>query len=634
MEIHGAEDEQKGRDGLHMCVRCGKSGNLYALKQHLGLVSAGIESRKDFSSSEKKIEQMPDIEALHQALLEDEDALDYLMNGRGFSREVIGRQKLGLTKRYFRETGEVRALVYPYLVNGNCVFVHFRTLPTMPLSENKVPKAFSSLTGWDVPLYNGEILREGLHEVFMVEGEANCIAAMDKGVENICGVPGANFKKAEWIGTLDKIGLEKIFICYDKDRVGQKAAQELARRIGVENCWKITLPDFQVTTDEGVTRLGKDLNEYFTVGGGTAESFELLKEEAMLFDVDGVSSSKDAVQEFSDEIDGKSGLEPHYKSGWPSLNQYVGFEEGDVIDILAPEKVGKTTVAMNLLEHMVSTYGEDGIFICLEMTRARMARKWISHLAQIADNIPKNPEEAETLLSLFKDAIPQVKEYTANREGDLYFCYPTYKTTDDIYQLMRDCIRRYGVKWIVIDNIQRLADTTPRGNKSRTEHLSEISKTTSQIAKDYGIQMIRILQPHRIGDGKVVSTDNVDGSSQIAKDCDCMITAHREKLGEMTKDQVASAGYVNQEASFGTDMLLTVGLSRYSSGGRTTLYYDGARSTAREMTATQIAKIQATANRGVGYENQMRELRGATPVTAAATTTEASGAGVDEEIPI
>lgn len=621
MEVHGDNDDQKNRDGLHLCMKCGKGGSLYSLKQHLGVVTAGIESRKDWSGSEKKMEEMPDIEALHQALLADEDAMDYLMNFRGFSREIIERQKIGFTpKRYFRETGEVRALVYPYLVNGNAVFAHFRTLPDMN-NPGKVPKAFSSLTGWDVPLYNGEILRDGLKEVFMVEGEPNCIAAMDKGVANICGVPGANFKKAEWIDTLDKLGLEKIYICYDRDKVGQKAAQEIAKRIGVEQCWKLVLPEFMVTTDEGVTRAGKDLNEWFTAGGGTAEEFERLKQEAVLFDVDGVASSKDSLSEFEDELNGR-GAGTKYATQWPTLNALVGFDEGDVIDFLAPEKIGKTTFALNFVEHMVDTYGEDGIIICLEMTRAKMARKWVSFMAQIEDNIPKTAEQADALTAAFKEALPRVRGYTANREGDLYFCYPKYTTTEDIYTLIRDCIRRYGVKWIVIDNIQRLADSTPRGSKNRTEHLSEISKITSQIAKDYGVQMVRILQPNRIQGGKMVTTDNVDGASQIAKDCDCMITLHRNRIGEITADQFSSAGFVQQEASFGTDMLTTVGLSRYSSGGYTTLYYDGARSTVRELTGVQVARIQARVSANVGYEAQLANLGIAPRPT------------VDEEIPI
>lgn len=605
MEIHGPADERKNRDGLFSCHKCGKSGNLYSLKQSLGIDAPipGVESRKDWSASAAEAEPLPDIDACHQALLEDEAAMDYLINGRGFSPETIAERKIGIVpKRYFKETGEVKALVYPYLVNGNCVFVRFRTLPTMPLSDNKVPKAFSSPRGWDVPLYNQEVLRQGMTEVVMVEGEANAIAAMDHGIVNVCGVPGANTKKAEWIEVLDSLSLEKTYICYDKEKskVGQRAAQALASRIGVERCWKITLPDFDVETDEGEKRKGKDLNEWFVWGGGTVEAFEELKKEAVQFDVDGVASSKDAVDEFEEMLLG-NGIEPMYKSPWQDLNNIVGFDPGDVIDVLAPEKVGKTTFVLNMLEFIVNNYEESAAFICLEMTRAKMARKWISHLAQIADNIPKSAAEAEALKQAFLKAIPLVKDKAANREGDLLFCYPRYSSVDEIYQLMIQIIRRYGVKWIAIDNIQRLADTTPRGKKSRTEHLSEISKKLSQIAKDYDVQMIRILQPHRIEKGGMVSTDNVDGSSQIAKDCDCMITLHRDRADGVTSEMVKTLGHVESEVAFSPTMLVTVGLSRYSSGGYTTLVYDGARSTVNERDAVEKAKVQAAYQASTGW---------------------------------
>ena len=169
----------------------------------------------------------------------------------------------------------------------------------------------------------------------------------------------------------------------------------------------------------------------------------------------------------------------------------------------------------------------------------------------------RNPVEAEALKHAFLTAVPLVQNASANREGDFYFCYPKYKTVDDIYGLMRDCIRRYGAKWICIDNIQRLCDTT-LGDKGRTQHLSEISKVISQIAKDYNVQIIRILQPHRIKAGALATSDNVDGASQIGKDCDCMMVLHRERTGgELTAQDVKDMGYVYEETSFGDEMVVT-----------------------------------------------------------------------------
>jgi twinkle protein len=594
MEIHGNESEQKQRDGLWMCQHCSKSGNLYALKSHLGLIVPGVSSQKEWGS-DKKSDPLPDVEACHTALLADGQALDYLQNIRGFSLEIIKKQKLGVKQHFFRETGEVKALVIPYLLNDNCIWAKYRTLPD-PDDLKKIPKAFASPKGWDAVLYNLEALA-GVTDIVLVEGECDCIAALDKGVTNICGVPGANIKKAEWIQKLDT--LEKVYILYDNDKVGQKAAQDLACRIGIEKCWKVTLPNFMVTTDEGVERKGKDINEWF-MHGGTAELFQELLASAVLFDVDGVAGSSAAIDEFTEELEGKGAGQKYI---WPLIQNLVQFDEGDIIDILAPEKIGKTTFGLNLLEYMVDTYGEDGLILCTEMTRARLARKWVCHKSGIADNLPKTPEEAVFLTNQFKQAIPVVKQLITDRKGDLYFCYPKYQTMDDIYKLLVDCIRRYGVKWIMVDNLQRLCDTTI-GNHNRTQWLSEISKKLSQIAKDYNVQMVRILQPHRIADNKLATSDSVDGASQVAKDCDVMIILNRNRVGEVTKDAFAQGGFIETDGSFGPELLVSAGLSRYSAGGATTLYYDGATSTIHKLTEGKIAAMNAKANPNVGYEKQ------------------------------
>lgn len=594
------------KDGLYKCQRCGTSGNLTTLKESQGDKIQNVMGANDFSKAGDYIEPLPDIDEIHQALLEDEDTLDYLQNVRGFSRSIIEKTKLGVTRRHFKNLGEVKALVYPYFAQDNCVFVHYRTLP-------KADKAFNSPKGWDAPLYNSDVLQEGLKELILVEGEANTIAALDKGVTGVAGVPGANFKKALWIEKLDQINPEKIYICYDKDSTGQKAAQTLASRVGIERCYKLLLPDFKWVDDDGLEKIGKDINEWFVYGGGTLEAFNELKEQAQLFDVQGVSSSLDALSALEEFLNNKSSLEPTYKTPWPSLNNIVGFEDGDVIDIIAPEKTGKTTIGMNLVEYAVNTYGEDGIIICLEMSTVRLVRKWVSHITRTRDVIPKNAEEASVLLTTFKSAILQARTISSERKGDLYFCYPQIKDVDDVYKLIKDCIRRYGVKWVMFDNLQLLCDRTLKNNNHRTIHLSQISKNMAALAKDYGIKLIRILQPHRIGDGKIISTDDVDGSSQVAKDCDVMITAHRNPMIQLTQADFNKVGVVNQEQTFDSKMLLTVGLTRYSAGGMITLEFDGATSSINEFDVAKMLEDAAKPS-PTSFETQAKNMLGDVPV--------------------
>lgn len=586
IEVHPADHVEAQRDGLYQCHHCGESGGLGRLRQIYGIP---MERRP------KLTEGLPDVEKCHQALLGDKEALEYLLNVRGFSMEIIRQQKLGFKLQYFRETkGEARALVIPYTEGGKCIWAKYRSLPPQP-------KTFSSPSGYDSVLYNADALVEGLTDIILFEGEADTIAALGAGLTNVCGVPGANIKKAEWINRLASRSLERVYICYDKDKVGQKAAQELAYRIGIDKCYRLMLPEFTVESETGSSRPGKDANDYFASGQGTLQSFNELIHKAVLFDIDGVASVKDAISELEDELQDR-GVEPKYKTQWPDVNRLIGFDEGDVIDILAPEKIGKTTFGMNLLEHMVDQYREDAMLICLEMTQARLARKFVCMKSGIWDEIPKGHMEAQRLKQKFVEEIPKVNALLDGRDGKMYFCYPQYKTVEDIYQKIIDSKRRYGIKWVMVDNLQRLCDTTV-GSKNRTQHLSEISKILSKLAKDLKIQMIRILQPHRVHRDRIVDTDDVDGASQIAKDCDCMIVLHRERTDKNLKQELDDDGFLDTtEGNFSQKLILNVGLSRYSGGGRATLYYQGATSRvlsgSRELfanieAAEQVARTQA-----------------------------------------
>ncbi|PWT76407.1 MAG: hypothetical protein C5B59_06695 [Bacteroidetes bacterium] len=605
------------RDGLWQCMRCGKSGHLNALKEEMG---DKIQYVGDFGTKGDS-EQMPNIEQMHEELLANEDAMDYLVNTRGFSLEIIKQQKIGFGKRFFKKLGgEKLCISYPYLIDGNAVFVHWRTLPP-------TQKEFSSLKGWEAPLYNGHILNdESLKEVSFVEGEANVIAALDHGVKDIVGVPGANFKKAMWLEQLDKIEELKIYICYDKDQVGQKAAQTLASRIGINRCYKIILPDFEIPSDEGGTKKGKDLNEWFQHGGGSAEKWETLKAQAPKFDVDGVTNIDDGLDRFEEELNGKTGMMPKYMMPWPSLGDKLGLEEGDILDIIAYEKIGKTTFGLNLMEYFVDQYGEDGIIICLEMSNDRMIRKWVSHVSQVADKVTFDPVEAAALNEKFKEGVKVARAKHHNRPGNLYFCYPKgVKTLDDFFKLVTDCIRRYGVKWIMVDNLQLLAGRVPRGTHSRMEHLDRISKGLQGLNKDYGTQMIRILQPHRNGNDELCTMNDVDGSASLAKDCDAGISLNRSKKPEMSSQALATEGMVmSSDASFDRKLLVTVDITRYSAGGQCTLDYVGETSTVREYNHAQIKAEEAKIK-----SNILNEVKDVSQLTTSAGT---EGASAQSEI--
>jgi 5S rRNA maturation endonuclease (ribonuclease M5) len=593
--------EEGTRDGLYFCHKCQATGNLRTLQEKLGLRIAGVDSRAEWAGKKEKQDELPDATLCHACLLSDADALDYLINVRGFTREIIERQKLGLKdKVYFHKAGETRALVIPYLsIEGNVTFAKYRTLPP-------AEKDFTCPSGYEAGLYNAPALSDDCKEIIFVEGEADCLALLSHGVENVVGVPGAGVKKHAWIETVDRVN-PTVYILFDSDQAGAKGSQELASRIGIEKCLKIVLP-------KGT----KDINEFFQKGG-TVEQFEELKRHAVLFDVTGVVGTGNALQQLEDELNGKVDLAPTYISPWPELNRLVGFENGDVIDIVAPEKIGKTTFGLNLLDHMVSTYGEDGLLICLEMTQARLARKWVSLITGFEDNITApGTIEAKERLEELKKCVAMAKVVQQGRKADLYFCYPqAVSSPEDVFKLMRDCIRRYDVKWIMLDNVQRLCDDTLKNQAHRTVHLSQISKQLAKIAKDYRVKMVRILQPKRIERGQLITTNDVDGSSQVAKDCDSMICMWRSVIGEMKKSEYdeQSTGFAETSQSFDPKTRLTVGLSRYSAGGSCYVFCNGARSQFRSYREDEKSQM----NQNLQKFNNVIPMENGTSVTVVPT---------------
>jgi replicative DNA helicase/5S rRNA maturation endonuclease (ribonuclease M5) len=558
------------RDGLWFCHKCQATGNIRTLQEKLGLRIANVHSNKDWSGKSDTPEALPSLEECHARLLGDADALDYLLNVRGFSREIVERQKLGLKEKlYFRKAGETRALVIPYLSNeGNITFAKYRTLPP-------AEKDFISPHGYEATLYNSPALNDECKEIIMVEGECDALALMSHGVENVVGVPGAGVRKHSWIEAIDRIN-PKVYVLYDNDKTGAKGAQELASRIGLDRCLKINLPT-------GV----KDINAYF-VQGGTTEGFAELKQKAIQFDVTGVSSTTTTLDELESELEGKSELSPKYTSPWTTLNKVVSFEDGDVVDIVAPGKVGKTTLGLNLIDHLTSTYGENGLVICLEMERKRLAKKWISMVTGYEESLAvPGSEEAKTNLVEFKAAIGKARNIQNMRTADLYFAYPQQiKAPEDIYKLMTDCIRRYDIKFIMFDNLQLLCDLIIGSRQGqRTVLLSQISKGLTRIAKDYGRVLIRIVQPKQLEKGATIESRDVDGSSQIEKDCDCQLLMWRKVIGTKTQSAYDEESKEAEESSEVFDSLtrITVALSRYSSGGKCWLTFDGARSQVRSQ---------------------------------------------------
>jgi hypothetical protein len=113
-----------------------------------------------------------------------------------------------------------------------------------------------------------------------------------------------------------------------------------------------------------------------------------------------------------------------------------------------------------------------------------------------------------------------------------------------------------------------------------------LTKDFKAMAMELKILVYLIIQPHRVGEGQIISSRNAMGSSAIEKDVDCMICLHRNRIGQIKEQDFK--GYLDIEENFEPQMLVRADLTRYAPGGVCTLFMDGARSTVREFLPSDL----------------------------------------------
>jgi twinkle protein len=533
----------------------------------------GVMSMKEASAGLQTPERIPNIAAFHKALMDDEEALDYLVGERGFSIEVIEKYQLGVEM-----FNSIKWLVIPYISKENVTFVKYRSLPP-------AEKAFRALAGREAGLFNADCIGE-TQELIMVEGEADCLSCLSNHVSNVVGVPGANVKKATWIQRVVE-ATKKVYLLYDNDKVGQKAAQEIAKRIGLERCVNVVLP----TEVNGVAV--KDINEWWKAGG-TPEEFSILLAQAKPFPVEGVSNIVAALDEIEAELEQRGTLEPTLKTPWKSLdNKLGGAEWGDLIGIIAEGKIGKTTLCLNWLDYYVKQ-GIPCMMYCLEMLPKRLARKWCSFVTS-TDDTPGRSQ-------LCKDSIRAAKQIALGRDADLLFGYTRGVSKDVVFDTIRSAVRLYGIKVVCFDNLQLLC----RSIDHSAQETSVITKQFKELAMELGIVILLVVQPNRVREGEIVGARNAHGSSAIEKDVDSMIALHRKRIGQVKDNDFF--GFMDTESTFEPQMMVKVDLNRYGPGGITTLLMEGHISTVREFNPDELDNLPKPSFGGIQVEEEKQAV--------------------------
>ncbi len=532
-----------GEEGPFICHKCQERGNLITLQKHLGDFSRqpspgnGNGTRKAQSGinpafpGKGKVNHRPDTKIAiqaHKRLLEDQEVLRYVTEARGLCIETVKHFKLGL---HFDKDGS-RWITIPHFVKGELFNIKSRSLPPAEKTFRRIPNCPSVL-------FNADAL-ESQEEIYLTEGEIDSITLWDQGIKNVVGVTtGAGSFDPEWIDQLKPI--KKIFLCYDPDEPGQKGAREVARRLGYNRCFNVSLPE------------GQDINEFFQAGKDIFD-FQTLVNQADRFDVAGVMSIEKAFDRYREELK-KPELQTGILTPWPSVNRLIriGFQPGDLVILSAPPKVGKTSLALQIASH-ASLNDIPTLFYCLEMRPMKLIQKIVQCAAK------------SEIIGI--EELTRVRGSFSGKPLYLGYCYQAPER-ERIIETLREAIQRYGLKLLVFDHLHFLC----RSISNQVQEIGLAVQAFKFLAEEMEIPVILIAQPRKIQADSIMTAMDLKDSSAIFSDCDHLLILHRQRVAG-SKETIEGKQAPHNQA-YESITLVRVEASRYNPGGEALLYFHG-----------------------------------------------------------
>ena len=418
--------------------------------------------------------------------------------GRKIDQNTLKLAQISQSSEYLGD-GNYNCINFNYFRDGQLINVKYR-------SGNKKFKLFKD---GELILYNLDMIKPDTKELYIVEGEMDCLAFIQCGITNVVSVPnGASTtnNKLEYISnSWDKIGnIEKFIIAVDNDPPGVNLRNDLAKRLGLDKCEYLV---FEGTKDANDFLIKNDIN-----------SFRREIKNTQLFPLEGVYTIKDIADEIEFMYD--YGLPKGVSINIPDFK--LDFVKGYITTVTGIPSHGKSDFLDNICLRLLMFGGWKGAFYSpenkpTELHVAKMVRKIIGKNWDGYDRITK--EEYKLAIAILDENI--------------WFVKPEKEfTIDSLLERVRVLKQRKGIDYFVVDAWNKLEQK--RGNKSETDFTGETLDKIALFCEAENLHAFVVVHPTKMKRQKDSMKEEIptlydcSGSSHFYNKSDNGITIYRD----------------------------------------------------------------------------------------------------------
>ena len=225
-------------------------------------------------------------------------------------------------------------------------------------------------------------------------------------------------------------------------------------------------------------------------------------------------------------------IEARYKSknqftgvptGFAKLDTYTsGFQNSELIIIGARPSIGKTALALSIIQNIACERRIPCGFFSLEMPYESIGMRLLAQEARV-------PMQKIRSGMLKVDDVKKIQD-AAGRwfEAPLYTVDTPNMKLIDLRAVARRMVKNQGVKIIFIDYIGLISTEDPTAPVF--EQVSLISKSLKALARELSIPIVALCQVARDAEGQEPNLAQLRGSGSIEQDADVVMFLHRDRI--------------------------------------------------------------------------------------------------------
>lgn len=443
--------------------------------------------------------------------------IEYL-SSRGISQATA--EKLGISgvdEHYFASIGKrYPALTFPYFLDGKENAVKLRAA-----IHGKGRRGFAC-AGSPQSLWNIQNIVPG-EPLYITEGEPDAASLVEIGINNAGSIPNGavervrdgavdprDDKKFAWVWNAHELldACPKIIIATDSDKPGRATAEEIARRVGKDKCWRVTYPEGCKDANDVLVTLGRDkLKEIIDA----AEPWPV----AGLYDVSHFRSKVSDIY--------RRGIGKGQSTGYEVVDEIYTVVPGQLTTVTGIPGSGKSEFVDQLMLNLAEQFDwrfavcsfENSPDLHIAKLMAKRVRKsfFKEEGVERMDDAERDDAEVwlqEHFLFLHQD------------DGAL-------SDIDSILSRLRTAVMRFGIRGAVIDPYNYVSKPY---TTSETDWVSDMLSKVGSFAKSHGVHVWFIAHPTKLqrnAEGGYVPPRGyeISGSANWFNKTDMGITVHR-----------------------------------------------------------------------------------------------------------